>query len=767
MAPETDENGPKDYVPPSESPSAKSIPAKKRLHTTRTTSSIRQKLTRSLKGPLENVHHITAHHDKSALLSPPPPPLPTFSDNRQLDLPRRHVQPIDSASPTTSIPSPSKRKFALGRLAGFKDRAKAELSSTKSSPSSGTSEQHSPRVWIAESELAVLDGTDDAAEQEMKAIAARYRRTAELAREFSDYRRQESRPMPGITVAQAVRMEKLNAYEKEEILDFRTVYFCGTPTCCKVTSHADPSTNFGFDDDRGDYKIIVGDHLAYRYEIRGILGKGSFGQVVKCIDHKTGDSTAVKIIRNKKRFHTQALVETKILQNLREWDPEDMHHFVRVTHNFYFRGHLCIATELLSLNLYEFVKENEFKGLSLPIIRRFAKQLLSSLCLLQRKKVIHCDLKPENILLSTPESAEIRVIDFGSSCSEQERVFTYIQSRFYRSPEVILGLQYGLPIDMWSLGCILAELQLGYPIFPGENEQEQLGCIMEVFGPPGSHIVERASRKKLFFDSNGRPRVVVSSKGRRRIPNSKDLSQVLRTHDAAFIDFIASCLLWDPELRLKPDDAVRHPFITGMKMDMRSPVKSYRDSRIYRNANASASAASDAHAHGRVVGGRPLPELPKPRHYNSSPSQPSQLTTQVISVPYNSSQIRLSQGSSSTLSTPYHSARSTVTPNSRGSNNSMTSDVKSSSRPPQFQLSKRFVSSGAVHAIPTSASSKRLSMGANYVLSRGSTSSASSIPRIASSSRGTRIASEGLATPPSAAIYRSTGSPPATHAGAS
>lgn len=78
-------------------------------------------------------------------------------------------------------------------------------------------------------------------------------------------------------------------------------------------------------------------------------------------------------------------------------------------------------------------------------------------------------------------------------------VYTYIQSRFYRSPEVILGMTYGMPIDMWSLGCILAELLTGYPIFPGENEQEQLACIMEVFGPPEKHLIEKSTRKKLFF----------------------------------------------------------------------------------------------------------------------------------------------------------------------------------------------------------------------------------------------------------------------------
>lgn len=78
-------------------------------------------------------------------------------------------------------------------------------------------------------------------------------------------------------------------------------------------------------------------------------------------------------------------------------------------------------------------------------------------------------------------------------------VYTYIQSRFYRSPEVILGMNYHTAIDMWSLGCILAELYTGYPIFPGENEQEQLSCIMEVLGMPDKDLINRSSRKRLFF----------------------------------------------------------------------------------------------------------------------------------------------------------------------------------------------------------------------------------------------------------------------------
>lgn len=78
-------------------------------------------------------------------------------------------------------------------------------------------------------------------------------------------------------------------------------------------------------------------------------------------------------------------------------------------------------------------------------------------------------------------------------------VYTYIQSRFYRSPEVILGIPYSVAIDMWSFGCILAELYTGYPIFPGENEVEQLACIMEVLGLPPTSVLDQATRKRLFF----------------------------------------------------------------------------------------------------------------------------------------------------------------------------------------------------------------------------------------------------------------------------
>ncbi|KAI6019703.1 hypothetical protein F5J12DRAFT_925847 [Pisolithus orientalis] len=377
-------------------------------------------------------------------------------------------------------------------------------------------------------------------------------------------------PSPGMTpqeLLQSPQARHLCPYEREEMLNHSLIYFIGAGSQKKQADPDIPTNNFGYDDDRGDYLVVHGDHLAYRYEVVDTLGKGSFGQVLNCRDHQTGESVAIKIIRNKKRFHHQALVEIKILDNLRKWDQEEKHHVIKMTEHFYFRNHLCIAMELLSINLYELIKANGFVGFTTTLIRRFTSQMILSLCLMRHHRIVHCDLKPENVLLKHPTKSAIKVIDFGSSCLEHEKIYTYIQSRFYRSPEVILGMNYHMAIDMWSLGCILAELYTGFPIFPGENEQEQLSCIMEVLGPPDKEFINRSSRKRLFFDNSGAPRPVVNSKGRRRRPGTKSLAQVLRCQDDDFVDFVARCLVWDPERRMKPQAALQHSFLkTGRRL---------------------------------------------------------------------------------------------------------------------------------------------------------------------------------------------------------
>jgi hypothetical protein len=122
-----------------------------------------------------------------------------------------------------------------------------------------------------------------------------------------------------MTPQQAVKEygHKLTAYERKEIMEYPEVWFMGLESK-KIEGVPGGMQNCGYDDENGSYVKVLHDHIAYRYEIKEIIGKGSFGQVVKAYDHKTNQQTALKIIRNKKRFHHQALVEVKILDSLRK-----------------------------------------------------------------------------------------------------------------------------------------------------------------------------------------------------------------------------------------------------------------------------------------------------------------------------------------------------------------------------------------------------------------------------------------------------------------
>ncbi len=352
----------------------------------------------------------------------------------------------------------------------------------------------------------------------------------------------------------------LTRYERREMMDYDEVYFVGA-NATKIDAPIPEAPNFGYDDDRGDYHVVKSDHIAFRYEVVSELGRGSFGQVLKVMDHKKHSPCALKIIRNKKRFHQQATVEIRILDHLRSRDPEDRSCTIRMLNYFKFRSHTIITFEIHSMNLYELAKLNKYQPFAPALIKRFTAQILVAMSFMWKEQIVHCDLKPENILLKYENKTSIKLIDFGSSCFETERIYTYIQSRFYRAPEIILGLSYGRPIDLWSLGCIVCEMQMGYPVFPGESEKEQLLCIMEVLGVPPQRIIERSPRKKEFFDSNNNPKLFANSRNKVRKPGTKDIMKTLHTEDASFVDFVLCFLQWDPSERITPNEAMRHPWI--------------------------------------------------------------------------------------------------------------------------------------------------------------------------------------------------------------
>uniref|UniRef100_A0A7S2G643 Protein kinase domain-containing protein n=1 Tax=Octactis speculum TaxID=3111310 RepID=A0A7S2G643_9STRA len=332
-----------------------------------------------------------------------------------------------------------------------------------------------------------------------------------------------------------------------------------------------------------------------RWVVQKNIGKGSFGRVIWVYDKETEDNLAMKMIKRRKPFVQQAQMEIKLLRKLMEADPKGQHHCVRLIANTMFKGHPCIFFELLSYNLYEVLKYTQFKGISLTLIYKFGRQLLEALAFLSTIEIIHCDLKPENILLCDPRRSALKVIDFGSSCIAGQGLYSYIQSRFYRSPEVMLGMTHSCAIDMWSLGCILVEMHTGQPLFSGANNQEQMGCLTRTLGLPSTKFLAQGDKKivRTFFkelknDDGGfeyglydsvsehtseqsdsgqmdqtlrdviydKRQEILAESGPKKTSSLKDYEN--------FVDMITQMLAFDPEDRLKPSEGLKHPFIKGM-----------------------------------------------------------------------------------------------------------------------------------------------------------------------------------------------------------
>ncbi|CAB1322861.1 unnamed protein product, partial [Coregonus sp. 'balchen'] len=187
----------------------------------------------------------------------------------------------------------------------------------------------------------------------------------------------------------------------------------------------------------GDYQLVQHEVLCSMkntYEVLEFLGRGTFGQVVKCWKRGTGEVVAIKILKNHPSYARQGQIEVGILARL-SGENADEHNLVRAFECFQHRSHTCLVFEMLEQNLYDFLKQNKFSPLPLKVIRPVLQQVATALKKLKSLGLIHADLKPENIMLVDPvrQPYRVKVIDFGSASHVSKAVCsTYLQSRYYR-----------------------------------------------------------------------------------------------------------------------------------------------------------------------------------------------------------------------------------------------------------------------------------------------------------------------------------------------
>ncbi|KAL5135246.1 Serine/threonine-protein kinase AFC1 [Glycine soja] len=289
------------------------------------------------------------------------------------------------------------------------------------------------------------------------------------------------------------------------------------------------------DDKDGHYVFAVGENLTPRYKILSKMGEGTFGQVLECLDNEKEEIVAIKVVRSINKYREAARTEIEVLLRLARHDVDVMHDLCLI--------HTDLKPENILLISSEFIKVPDYKFLSR-------------------------NTKDGSYFKNLPKSSAIKLIDFGSTSFEHQDHSYVVSTRHYRAPEVILGLGWNYPCDLWSVGCILVELCSGEALFQTHENLEHLAMMERVLGPLPPHMVVRADRRaEKYFKRGTRLSWPDSSTSREsmravwKLPRLPNLIMQHVDHSAGdLIDLLQGLLRYDPSERLKAKEALRHPF---------------------------------------------------------------------------------------------------------------------------------------------------------------------------------------------------------------
>ncbi|OMJ29045.1 Dual specificity protein kinase lkh1 [Smittium culicis] len=351
----------------------------------------------------------------------------------------------------------------------------------------------------------------------------------------------------------------------------------------------DLKLNSASDKTEGHFIAHFNQLIASRYEVKGLLGQGTFGKVLKCVDKTTNKLVAVKVIKSVYKYRVAASMEIRVLETMKQHDPSNFFKCAVIRDSFDFNNHICMVFDLLSSSLYDFLKGNLFQPFPLINIQQIAYQIIRSVSFIHKLKLVHTDLKPENVLLLDDssvikpitkntqskilKSANTQVIDFGSAVFNYEHHPKVVSTRHYRAPEIILELGWSYPCDMWSIGCILVELLTGEALFQTHENLEHLAMIEKfIESSVPFYMLNKMDPilRSEFYSSNSNSLLYPTSSTSRisvnRLKKFKSISELISNGSdlplKSLVDLIQQLLQFDPSLRISADRALLHDFFS-------------------------------------------------------------------------------------------------------------------------------------------------------------------------------------------------------------